>query len=320
MCYIKCPDTLERTLPPSRMFCICLFCCEPQVCWDGVLCLFWLVHYLSDIQPWRRRKMHHMWQDWRQSLRWRQVLLRESLLLMCDAVHFHLSGMRNEFVTFCFLFFVQSVRIRQPFLPPAPREIPKGSCIVYMVLHTSGMRKKTDEFLLCLGDFSVACTGLVYERLHGSPQNGTFPFSSTAHLTSFRVSTARKWPISTLPPPYCDFPYLTRACLHLLFPSLISQVCWRLFVFLCMYKWKLKSAATAGMILLPLPMHFCLENMHFCQRRAQVCWRLFVFLCMYKWKLKSAATAGIILLPLPMHFCHSHVSHFAQLWVDWCAH
>ena len=27
-----------------------------------------------------------------------------------------------------------------------------------------------------------------------------------------------------------------------------------------MYKWKLKSAATAGMILLPLPMHFCLEN------------------------------------------------------------
>ena len=63
----------------------------------------------------------------------------------------HISGMRNEFVTFCFLFFVQAVRIRQPFLPPAPREIPKGSCIVYVVVHTSGMRKKTDEFLLCLG-------------------------------------------------------------------------------------------------------------------------------------------------------------------------
>ena len=47
--------------------------------------------------------------------------------------------MRNEFVTFCFLFFVQAVRIRQPFLPPAPREIPKGSCIVYVVVHTSGM-------------------------------------------------------------------------------------------------------------------------------------------------------------------------------------
>ena len=53
--------------------------------------------------------------------------------------HTHTSGMRNEFVTFCFLFFVQAVRIRQPFLPPAPREIPKGSCIVYVVLHTSGM-------------------------------------------------------------------------------------------------------------------------------------------------------------------------------------
>ena len=38
----------------------------------------------------------------------------------------------------------------------------------------------------------LAYTGLVYERLRGSPQNGTFPFSSTAHLTLFRVSTARK--------------------------------------------------------------------------------------------------------------------------------
>ena len=60
------------------------------------------------------------------------------VLVMHLRVSHHISGMRNEFVTFCFLFFVQAVRIRQPFLPPAPREIPKGSCIVYVVVHTSG--------------------------------------------------------------------------------------------------------------------------------------------------------------------------------------
>ena len=155
-------------------------------------------------------------------------------------------------------FFVQSVRIRQPFLPPAPREIPKGSCIVYVVVHTSGMLTlvcffgHVDEW--ALDDFSAHL-------------NGMFVCSSTAHFTS---------------PSWTAGMYKLKSVIHIVI--VISQRCWRLFVFLCMYKWKLKSAATAGIILLPLPMHFCLENMHFCQRRAQV-WEMvswlhfFRFLC-----------------------------------------
>ena len=99
------------------LYCACNFAHLAQVCWRlfVFLCMY----------KWKLKSV-----------------ATAGMILLPLSMHFcleNISGMRNEFVTFCFLFFVQAVRIRQPFLPPAPREIPKGSCIVYVVLHTSAM-------------------------------------------------------------------------------------------------------------------------------------------------------------------------------------
>ena len=157
MCYIKCPDTLEKTLPPSRMICICLFAANlryekwsldfiffvfcaggktrqpflPPACrtilkGSCIVCVFCAPLRFADACL-----CFCACTNGNSNLRQQRVLSSSPYPCTFVIRMFHTSLRYGKWsLDFIFFVFCAGGKTRQPFLPPACRTILKGSCIV----------------------------------------------------------------------------------------------------------------------------------------------------------------------------------------------